>query len=74
MGVTAWTIVWYKVSGIQKQNTKEVSSSKYWGHTILADSSILTVASELLKEIFMTLLANPAKMTQRLKMKKPAPR
>ena len=57
------------VSGIQKQSTREVASRAYWGHTRLTDSSIWMAASDVSKEIFMTLLANPAKITHRLKMK-----
>jgi hypothetical protein len=34
MAFTAWIMVWYKVSGIQKQSTREVSNSAYWGQTM----------------------------------------
>jgi hypothetical protein len=71
MELTAWIIVWYSESGIQIQSTREVSRSAYCGHTIVGLSSIRIVARTSLKEICMTWLANPAKITHRLRIKIP---
>jgi hypothetical protein len=73
MAFTAWITAWYKVSGIQKQSTREVSNSAYWGQTMVAFSSNRIAASESPKEIFMIWLANPAKITQMLRIKSPTP-
>ncbi len=71
MELTAWIIVWYRDSGIQIQSTREVNRSTYWGQTMLGFSSIRIVAWTSLKEICMTCLANPAKITHRLSIKIP---
>jgi hypothetical protein len=72
MDVTAWIIVLYRVSGIHKLKTSEVKSKAYWGQIIPVFSFNRGVAFVLLKDIFITWFAKPAKMTHRLRIKIPA--